>query len=111
MFYTFISLLRFLTVCLHPQGLRCYDPSHSSLIPSAGGVVQIGLTLMASVFTGERQSDRHYYKAPAGRDVHYSVDSAARISEMKALHILAWFDGRFAAGFLPRTVHRLPKSG
>lgn len=55
MFYTFISFIALLTVCLHPQAYVVMIFAFVIGFSSAGGVVQIGLTLMAARFPQEKR--------------------------------------------------------
>ncbi|ECU5963158.1 MFS transporter, partial [Salmonella enterica subsp. enterica serovar Anatum] len=64
MFYTFISFIALLTVCLHPQTYIVMIFAFVIGFSSAGGVVQIGLTLMASRFPQEKgKATGIYYSA------------------------------------------------
>ncbi len=88
-----------LRCCLHPQAYVVMIFAFVIGFSSAGGVVQIGLTLMAARFPQEKVKRPAFITRRRYRDVHYSVDRSA-VSEM-ALHILCGFDtGIAAAGFL-----------
>lgn len=100
MLYTFISFIALLIVCLHPTPYVVIAFAFVIGFSSAGGVVQIGLTLMAARFP--------YAKGKA-TGIYYSAGSiatfiipliTARISETSIAHIM-WFDtGIAAVGFL-----------
>lgn len=100
MFYTFISFIALLTVCLHPQTYIVMIFAFVIGFSSAGGVVQIGLTLMASRFPQEKGKATGIYYS-AGSIATFTIPLiTARISEMSIAHIM-WFDtGIAAAGFL-----------
>lgn len=100
MFYTFISFIALLTVCLHPQAYVVMIFAFVIGFSSAGGVVQIGLTLMASRFPQEKGKATGIYYS-AGSIATFTIPLiTARISEMSIAHIM-WFDtGIAAAGFL-----------
>ncbi|HEH9101324.1 TPA: MFS transporter [Salmonella enterica] len=100
MFYTFISFIALLTVCLHPQTYIVMIFAFVIGFSSAGGVVQIGLTLMASRFPQEKGKTTGIYYS-AGSIATFTIPLiTARISEMSIAHIM-WFDtGIAAAGFL-----------
>ncbi|EDZ4093860.1 MFS transporter [Salmonella enterica] len=100
MFYTFISFIALLTVCLHPQAYVVMIFAFVIGFSSAGGVVQIGLTLMAARFPQEKGKATGIYYS-AGSIATFTIPLiTARISEMSIAHIM-WFDtGIAAAGFL-----------
>ncbi|EBM9205461.1 MFS transporter, partial [Salmonella enterica subsp. enterica serovar Schwarzengrund] len=100
MFYTFISFIALLTVCLHPQVYVVMIFAFVIGFSSAGGVVQIGLTLMAARFPREKGKATGIYYS-AGSIATFTIPLiTARISEMSIAHIM-WFDtGIAAAGFL-----------
>lgn len=100
MFYTFISFIALLTVCLHPQTYIVMIFAFVIGFSSAGGVVQIGLTLMASRFPQEKGKATGIYYS-AGSIATFTIPLiTARISEMSIAHIM-WFDtGIAAVGFL-----------
>ncbi|ELP5241322.1 MFS transporter [Salmonella enterica] len=100
MFYTFISFIALLTVCLHPQAYVVMIFAFVIGFSSAGGVVQIGLTLMAARFPHEKGKATGIYYS-AGSIATFTIPLiTARISEMSIAHIM-WFDtGIAAAGFL-----------
>lgn len=100
MFYTFISFIALLTVCLHPQAYVVMIFAFVIGFSSAGGVVQIGLTLMAARFPQEKGKATGIYYS-AGSIATFTIPLiTARISEMSIAHIM-WFDtGIAAVGFL-----------
>ncbi|EBC8874155.1 MFS transporter, partial [Salmonella enterica] len=82
MFYTFISFIALLTVCLHPQTYIVMIFAFVIGFSSAGGVVQIGLTLMASRFPQEKGKATGIYYS-AGSIATFTIPLiTARISEM-----------------------------
>ncbi|MTH46913.1 MFS transporter [Intestinirhabdus alba] len=98
--YTFISFIALLTVCLHPQIWVVMAFAFTIGFSSAGGVVQIGLTLMAARFPHARGKATGIYYS-AGSIATFTVPLiAARLSERSIADIM-WFDTAIAAaGFL-----------
>ncbi|SCC26285.1 MFS transporter [Kosakonia oryziphila] len=100
MLYTFISFVALLTVCLHPSVEMVVIFSFVIGFSSAGGVVQIGLTLMASRFPyAKGKATGIYYSA--GSIATFTIPLiTARLSERSIADIM-WFDTAIAAiGFL-----------
>ncbi|EBS7634963.1 MFS transporter [Salmonella enterica] len=100
MCYTFISFIALLTVCLHPQVYVVIIFAFVIGFSSAGGVVQIGLTLMAARFPQAKGKATGIYYS-AGSIATFTIPLVtARISEMSIAHIM-WFDTGIAAmGFI-----------
>lgn len=100
MLYTFISFIALLIVCLHPTPYVVIAFAFVIGFSSAGGVVQIGLTLMAARFPyAKGKATGIYYSA--GSIATFTIPLiTARISETSIAHIM-WFDtGIAAVGFL-----------
>ncbi|MBS1207462.1 MAG: transporter [Proteobacteria bacterium] len=98
--YTFISFVALLTVCLHPSVEMVVIFSFVIGFSSAGGVVQIGLTLMAARFPyAKGKATGIYYSA--GSIATFTIPLiTARLSERSIADIM-WFDTAIAAiGFL-----------
>ncbi|ECO4485226.1 MFS transporter, partial [Salmonella enterica] len=89
-----------LTVCLHPQTYVVMIFAFVIGFSSAGGVVQIGLTLMAARFPQAKGKATGIYYS-AGSIATFAIPLiTARISEMSIAHVM-WFDtGIAATGFL-----------
>lgn len=98
--YTFISFVALLTVCLRPSVGMVVIFSFVIGFSSAGGVVQIGLTLMAARFPyAKGKATGIYYSA--GSIATFTIPLiTARLSEHSIADIM-WFDTAIAAiGFL-----------
>ncbi|MGG7445114.1 MFS transporter [Kosakonia oryzendophytica] len=100
MLYTFISFVALLTVCLHPSVSVVVVFSFVIGFSSAGGVVQIGLTLMAARFPHAKGKATGIYYS-AGSIATFTIPLiTARLSEHSIADIM-WFDTAIAAvGFL-----------
>ncbi|MBJ9294158.1 MFS transporter [Citrobacter werkmanii] len=100
MLYTFISFIALLIVCLHPTPYVVIAFAFVIGFSSAGGVVQIGLTLMAARFPHAKGKATGIYYS-AGSIATFTIPLiTARISETSIAHIM-WFDAGIAAvGFL-----------
>lgn len=100
MLYTFISFTALLLVCLNPTVWMVVIFSFVIGFSSAGGVVQIGLTLMAARFPyAKGKATGIYYSA--GSIATFTIPLiTARLSEHSIADIM-WFDTVIAAvGFL-----------
>ncbi|WAD32273.1 MFS transporter [Citrobacter braakii] len=100
MLYTFISFIALLMVCLHPSIYMVIVFAFVIGFSSAGGVVQIGLTLMAARFPDAKGKATGIYYS-AGSIATFTIPLiTARLSQTSIAHIM-WFDtGIAAAGFL-----------
>lgn len=100
MLYTFISFVALLAVCLHPTTWVVITFAFVIGFSSAGGVVQIGLTLMAARFPQAKGKATGIYYS-AGSIATFTIPLiTARLSETSIAHIM-WFDAGIAAfGFL-----------
>lgn len=100
MLYTFISFIALLMVCLYPTPYVVIAFAFVIGFSSAGGVVQIGLTLMAARFPHAKGKATGIYYS-AGSIATFTIPLiTARISETSIAHIM-WFDAGIAAvGFL-----------
>lgn len=98
--YTFMSFVALLTVCLHPSVYVVVIFSFVIGFSSAGGVVQIGLTLMAARFPHAKGKATGIYYS-AGSIATFTIPLiTARLSEHSIADIM-WFDTAIAAvGFL-----------
>ncbi|MEO3739928.1 MFS transporter [Kosakonia sp. WA-90] len=98
--YTFMSFVALLTVCLHPSVYVVVIFSFVIGFSSAGGVVQIGLTLMATRFPHAKGKATGIYYS-AGSIATFTIPLiTARLSEHSIADIM-WFDTAIAAvGFL-----------
>ncbi|EMC3650408.1 MFS transporter [Citrobacter sp. Cb008] len=100
MLYTFISFIALLMVCLHPSIYMVIVFAFVIGFSSAGGVVQIGLTLMAARFPDAKGKATGIYYS-AGSIATFTIPLiTARLSQTSIAHIM-WFDtGIAAVGFL-----------
>lgn len=100
MLYTFVSFIALLAVCLHPTPYVVIVFAFVIGFSSAGGVVQIGLTLMAARFPHAKGKATGIYYS-AGSIATFTIPLiTARLSETSIAHIM-WFDtGIAAVGFL-----------
>lgn len=100
MVYTFMSFIALLTVCLHPSVAMVVLFSFVIGFSSAGGVVQIGLTLMAARFPHAKGKATGIYYS-AGSIATFTIPLiTARLSEHSIADIM-WFDTAIAAiGFV-----------
>lgn len=100
MLYTFISFCALLMVCLHPTTYVVIIFAFVIGFSSAGGVVQIGLTLMAARFPQAKGKATGIYYS-AGSIATFTIPLiTAKLSEISIAHIM-WFDTAIAAvGFL-----------
>ncbi|POT57558.1 MFS transporter [Citrobacter amalonaticus] len=100
MLYTFISFVALLTVCLYPNVYVVIVFAFVIGFSSAGGVVQIGLTLMAARFPLEKGKATGIYYS-AGSIATFTIPLVtAHLSERSIADIM-WFDtGIAAVGFL-----------
>ncbi|EPC7363755.1 major facilitator superfamily transporter [Shigella flexneri 2a] len=97
MLYTFISFIALFTVCLHPTFYVVIIFAFVIGFTSAGGVVQIGLTLMA---------ERFPYAKGKATGIYYSTGSIATFTiplitahlSQRSIADIMWFDT--AIGFL-----------
>lgn len=98
--YTFISFCALLMVCLHPTTYVVIVFAFVIGFSSAGGVVQIGLTLMAARFPQAKGKATGIYYS-AGSIATFTIPLiTAKLSEISIAHIM-WFDTAIAAvGFL-----------
>ncbi|MDM3318548.1 MFS transporter [Citrobacter sp. Ce006] len=98
--YTFISFFALLMVCLHPTTYVVIVFAFVIGFSSAGGVVQIGLTLMAARFPQAKGKATGIYYS-AGSIATFTIPLiTAKLSEISIAHIM-WFDTAIAAvGFL-----------
>ena len=100
MLYTFISFVALLMVCLHPTPYVVIIFAFVIGFSSAGGVVQIGLTLMAARFPHAKGKATGIYYS-AGSIATFTIPLiTAKLSETSIAHIM-WLDtGIAAVGFL-----------
>ncbi|GCB39297.1 MULTISPECIES: MFS transporter [Citrobacter] len=100
MLYTFISFAALLMICLHPTPIVVIIFAFVIGFSSAGGVVQIGLTLMAARFPHAKGKATGIYYS-AGSIATFTIPLiTAKLSETSIAHIM-WFDtGIAAVGFL-----------
>lgn len=100
MLYTFISFIALLAVCLHPTPTVVIAFAFVIGFSSAGGVVQIGLTLMAARFPHAKGKATGIYYS-AGSIATFTIPLiTAKLSQSSIAHIM-WFDtGMAAIGFL-----------
>lgn len=100
MLYTFISFVALLTVCLYPTVYVVMVFAFVIGFSSAGGVVQIGLTLMAARFPHAKGKATGIYYS-AGSIATFTIPLVtAHLSERSIADIM-WFDtGIAAVGFL-----------
>ncbi|SEL72182.1 Sugar phosphate permease [Kosakonia sacchari] len=98
--YTFISFIALLTVCLHPSIPVVIAFSFVIGFSSAGGVVQIGLTLMAARFPHAKGKATGIYYS-SGSIATFTIPLiTAHLAERNIADIM-WFDTAIAAvGFL-----------
>ncbi len=88
MLYTFISFIALFTVCLHPTFYVVIIFAFVIGFTSAGGVVQIGLTLMAERFPyAKGKATGIYLQCGQYCDLYYSVDYGSSVPK-KVLPIL-----------------------
>ncbi|NDO83667.1 MFS transporter [Citrobacter sp. NCU1] len=100
MLYTFISFVALLTVCLHPSTYVVIVFAFVIGFSAAGGVLQIGLTLMAARFPHSKGKATGIYYT-AGSIATFTIPLiTAHISERSIADIM-WFDtGIAAVGFV-----------
>ncbi len=100
MLYTFISFIALLIVCLQPTFYVVIAFAFVIGFTSAGGVVQIGLTLMAERFPHAKGKATGIYYS-AGSIATFTIPLiTAHLSERSIADIM-WFDTSIAAvGFL-----------
>ncbi|HGY1164779.1 TPA: MFS transporter [Citrobacter braakii] len=100
MLYTLISFIALLTVCLHPTPFVVVVFAFVIGFSSAGGVVQIGLTLMAARFPHAKGKATGIYYS-AGSIATFTIPLiTAKLSQTSIAHIM-WFDTGIAAiGFV-----------
>ncbi|HFZ8996053.1 TPA: MFS transporter [Citrobacter freundii] len=100
MLYTFISFLALLTVCLHPNIYVVMVFAFVIGFSSAGGVVQIGLTLMAARFPHAKGKATGIYYS-SGSIATFTIPLITAHLAEKSIASIMWFDTGIAAiGFL-----------
>ncbi|CRY54104.1 Inner membrane transport protein ydiM [Yersinia intermedia] len=100
MLYTFISFIALLAVCLHTTVITVFIFSFVIGFSAAGGVMQLGLTLMAMRFPqGKGKATAIFYSA--GSLATFTIPLiTAKLSQTSIASIM-WFDvGLAAAGFI-----------
>ncbi|PWC09987.1 MFS transporter [Brenneria roseae subsp. americana] len=100
MLYTFVSFIALLTVCLHPTVTTVIVFAFVIGFSAAGGVMQLGLTLMAMRFPHAKgKATAIFYSA--GSLATFTIPLiTAKLSQTSIASIM-WFDtGLAAAGFL-----------
>ncbi len=108
MLYTFISFIALFTVCLHPTFYVVIIFAFVIGFTSAGGVVQIGLTLMAERFppTLKVKLQGIYYSA--GSIATFTIPLITAHLSQRSIADIMWFDTAIAAiGFFTGAVYRL----
>ena len=100
MLYTFISFIALFTVCLHPTFYVVIIFAFVIGFTSAGGVVQIGLTLMAERFPyAKGKATGIYYSA--GSIATFTIPLITAHLSQRSIADIMWFDTAIAAiGFL-----------
>ncbi|MEE3663936.1 MFS transporter [Brenneria sp. g21c3] len=100
MLYTFISFVALLTVCLHPTVTTVMVFSFVIGFSAAGGVMQLGLTLMAMRFPHAKGKATGIFYS-AGSLATFTIPLiTAKLSQTSIASIM-WFDvGLSALGFL-----------
>lgn len=100
MLYTFISFIALLTVCLYPIFYVVITFAFVIGFTSAGGVVQIGLTLMAERFPyAKGKATGIYYSA--GSIATFTIPLITAHLSQRSIADIMWFDTAIAAvGFL-----------
>ncbi|MFE8145865.1 MFS transporter [Brenneria goodwinii] len=100
MLYTFISFIALLTVCLHPTVATVIVFAFVIGFSAAGGVMQLGLTLMAIRFPHAKGKATGIFYS-AGSLATFTIPLiTAKLSQISIASIM-WFDvGLSAAGFL-----------
>ncbi|WP_434220555.1 MFS transporter, partial [Escherichia coli] len=100
MLYTFISFIALLTVCLHPTFYVVIIFAFVIGFTSAGGVVQIGLTLMAERFPyAKGKATGIYYSA--GSIATFTIPLITAHLSQRSIADIMWFDTAIAAiGFI-----------
>ncbi|MTD26312.1 MFS transporter [Erwinia sorbitola] len=99
MLYTFISLLALITVCLHPTPPVVIGFAFVIGFSAAGGVMQLGLTIMAMSFPHAKGKATGIFYS-AGSLATFTIPLiTAKLSQTSIASIM-WFDvGIAAAGF------------
>ncbi len=99
MLYTFISFIALFTVCLHPTFYVVIILFLSLVFTSAGGVVQIGLTLMAERFPyAKGKATGICYSAGSIATFTISVDYGLSVPRYCRYYVVR-YRHRFAIGF------------
>ncbi|MEC5319608.1 MFS transporter [Brenneria populi subsp. brevivirga] len=100
MLYTFISFIALLTVCLHPTVTTVIVFAFVIGFSAAGGVMQLGLTLMAIRFPHAKGKATGIFYS-AGSLATFTIPLiTAKLSQISIANIM-WFDvGLSAVGFL-----------
>ena len=100
MLYTFISFIALFTVCLHPTFYVVIIFAFVIGFTSAGGVVQIGLTLMAERFPyAKGKATGIYYSA--GSIATFTIPLITAHLSQRSIADIMWFDTAIAAiGFI-----------
>lgn len=100
MLYTFISFIALLSVCLHPNAQTVIIFAFVIGFSAAGGVMQLGLTLMAVRFPHAKGKATGIFYS-AGSMATFSIPLiTAKLSQTSIASIM-WFDtGIAAVGFL-----------
>ena len=100
MLYTFVSFVALLTVCLHPTMYVVIVFAFVIGFSSAGGVVQIGLTLMAARFPHAKGKATGIYYS-AGSIATFTIPLVTAHLSQRSIADIMWFDtGIAAVGFL-----------
>ncbi|MFS2223176.1 MFS transporter [Pantoea sp. B65] len=99
MLYTFISLAALLSVCLHPTPMAVMVFAFVIGFSAAGGVMQLGLTIMAMSFPNAKGKATGIFYS-AGSLATFTIPLiTAKLSQTSIASIM-WFDvGIAAAGF------------
>lgn len=96
MLYTFISFIALFTVCLHPTFYVVIIFAFVIGFTSAGGVVQIGLTLMAERFPyAKGKATGIYYSA--GSIATFTIPLITAHLSQRSIADIMWFDTTIAA--------------
>ncbi|CAD5944123.1 ydiM_1 [Escherichia coli] len=97
MLYTFISFIALFAVCLHPTFYVVIIFAFVIGFTSAGGVVQIGLTLMAERFPyAKGKATGIYYSA--GSIATFTIPLITAHLSQRSIADIMWFDTAIAAG-------------
>ncbi|EMG4734116.1 MFS transporter, partial [Escherichia coli] len=100
MLYTFISFIALFAVCLHPTFYVVIIFAFVIGFTSAGGVVQIGLTLMAERFPYAKGKAKGIYYS-AGSIATFTIPLITAHLSQRSIADIMWFDTAIAAiGFL-----------